>query len=195
MPNDIREGIQQAFFSNYGEICESIFEEWPDANTFAFGVQSDEELMARLALNLHRYRRPADERFICWAKAWVRRETRRHRFLSEDFDKYFRLLLAAISRGLYLAPEDWAVEPMDHLANIRLHLLENPKKIDGILAPEKGKSTSVLYGLARSRMRAVRTKVSDRHAKVVNRLDDFLNAPGIPIADPQEEYEENLSAA
>jgi hypothetical protein len=33
---------------------------------------------------------------------------------------------------------------------------------------------------------------------VVNRLDDFLNSPGIPIADPpqpEDEYEENLSAA
>jgi hypothetical protein len=44
-------------------------------------------------------------------------------------------------------------------------------------------------------MRAVRTKVSDRHALVVNRLDDLLNAPGIPIADPKEIYEESLPAA
>jgi hypothetical protein len=195
MASDIRGGVEQAFLCNYAEIRNSIYEEWPTANTFAFAVHSDEELMARLAMNLYRYRRPADHRFICWAQAWIRRETRRHRFLSEDFDKYFRLLLAAISRGLYLAPEDWSIEPMDYLADIRLHLLQNPKKIDAILAPEKGKSSSVLYGLARSRMRAVRTKVSDRHALVVNRLDDLLNAPGIPIADPKEIYEESLPAA
>jgi hypothetical protein len=192
MLREILPCVQEAFATGYGEIQNVGFDEWPELTAF-----DADGIMQELAANLWRYRRPADRRFIAWAKAWVRRETRRYRFLTEEFDRHFYLLLAAIKRGLYKTPEDWAVEPKDYLADLRLHLLQNPRKIDGILNPKKGKSTSVLFGLARSRMRAVRDKLSDRRASVVYWKADLLDSPGIPIAEqePEIEDEKNLQTA
>ena len=194
MASEVRDGIEQAFVLRGGEIQSAVFEEWPDIGPF-----EPERLMNSLAANLYRYRRPADERFVNWAQAWVRRDARRRKLLTEMLGRYRQLLIAAIERSLHKsAGEDWAVEVEDHIADLQVYLLQNPRKIDVILNPKKAKTTSVLYGLARSRMRAVRSKIKDRRTLAVYWLADLLDSPGIPIADfpeSEDEYEKNLSAA
>lgn len=166
MSSEIREGIPEAFTAQYGHLQQVAFEEWPELSIFGA-----EQILNALAENLHKYRRPAGPRFMNWASAWVRRETRRHRFLTELFRDHYALVFAAVNRGLFLAPIDYADELKDHEFALYVHLLQNPRKIDALMKPKKAKMTSMLYALAASRTRGYRSRVSDRYGKV-NRLLD-----------------------
>lgn len=187
--SEIQEGIQHAFVKSYAEIESAIYMEWPELTFIGAGT-----IMAALAANLWRYyHQSPDERFTRWATAWVRRQTRRHRFITELFNGSHPLVYAAVQRSLFAClGEDWSQEPADHEADVYLHLLQYPRKIDALLKPIQAKPTTMLYALTRSRMRAVRSKLTDRHALVVRRAADIA----CEIADPCEpnEREEKLLA-
>lgn len=194
MPSEVRPGISDAFVSNYENLQSVAYSEWPELS--AFGA---EQILSNLAGNLCRYRRRPDHRFVEWAAAWVRRETRRHRFLTEMFRTNHDMLYKAISESLYRSSgEDLAVELQDYEAEVYTYLLQHPRKLDRLMHPKKAKPRTVLYALTKSRMRGVRSKIGDRHALISRWMVEFLNSPGIPIAEPSEiadEYEKNLYVA
>ena len=165
---ETRADVRMAFLNQHAQLKDAAFDEWTELN-----FDETERIMGALALNLWRYRRSVDERFTRWAMAWVRRETRRYRFLAELRTRYEQLIYAAVERGLYRSPaEDAAIEPCDHLSDLIIHLMEHPRKIDGLIAPQRAKSSTVLYGLMSSRTRAFRSKINKRRVRVVQRLAD-----------------------
>jgi hypothetical protein len=180
MPSDIRPGISDAYIAHYGNLQSVVYEMWPKCT---FG--DTEAIMGALAANLHKYRREPGPCFLEWSLAWIRRETKRHKFLNQLFKKNDDLLFAAIARALFGASEDWAVEPKDLKAEIFLHLLQNPKKLNGLMNPRTAKPSSMLYKLTKSRMLGYRSKLGDRRALVSYWKKDLL-ARGCEIADPPE---------
>jgi hypothetical protein len=166
-----RAAIHECFVANYGLFQSAAYEQWPGLSAFG-----SEQILNALAANLYRYRRPTGDGLIRWATAWVRREARRHRFLVEQFDKNWHLIAAAIQRSLHGPLEDRAVEVKDHIADIRLHLLENPRKIDVLLKPKKAKSSSLLYRLAKDRMWGYKSKLGDRRALVGDWMADLSDS-------------------
>lgn len=110
------------------------------------------------------------------------------------FQSNRRLLYKAISEALYLAPEEWSKELDDYVQDVFVHLLEHPHKLIGLLFPEKAKPTTALYALAKSRMRAVRSQLMNRHRIVSRSLKDVC-AAGCEIADkPEPEPTEKMLA-
>jgi hypothetical protein len=192
MQSEVKEGVREAFTVHFGQLQSVAFEEWPELTTFGA-----EQIMSALAANLHRYRRPAGDGFVCWASAWIRRETIRHRFLTELFQKSHGLIYAAVMRGLYVAPGgDLAVEPSDNEADLYEHLLENPRKIDGMMKPKRAKTSTVLFALAKSRIRAYRSQIANRYALIERHLPD-VHESGCEIApepDGEEKKDEMLAA-
>jgi hypothetical protein len=161
MHSDPRPDVVQLFIQpdTQTALSEAIAGEWP-----AYFVNDCNLILERFADSLWRYRRPVGDGqgFFRWATAWVKRETRRMRFLSELRSKFDELMFAAIVRALYLAPEDLAIEPEDHISNLLVHLLQYPRKIDALIEPRRGKQSSVLFGLIKSRTRGYRKKLRDR---------------------------------
>jgi hypothetical protein len=167
--NDPRPDVAAVFIHQETQTAlrEAACSEWPQLR-----IDDAAVILERLAANLWRYRRPVGDGqgFLKWATGWTIREARRLRFLSELRSTYDDLMIAAIVRGLYRAPEDLAVEPKDHISDLILHLLEHPRKIDGLLSPRSGKPSSVLYALAQSRIRGFRAKIARRRGLVEERL-------------------------
>lgn len=172
---ELTEGIEKAFALHYKErdLQAAAYTEWPEL-TF---VGAD-TIMAALAENLWRYRRPPDSRFLQWATAWVRRQTRRHRFLTELFTNNHQLVYAAIQRGLSKCPaQDWAVEPCDIESEIFIYLLTTPRVIDDLMKPKTAKSSSMLYKLASKHTRSYHTSLNaDRRGLVLKWMADLLNS-------------------
>lgn len=154
--------IAQSYIQNFAAIKSAIYEEWPEALFY-----TEEAVMDSLAANLWRYTRPPGDGFVRWAQAWVRRQTRRYRFLTELNQNHRGLIYAAVQRAMFGSPaEDFAVEPCDNEADLYIHLLENPRKIDVLLKPDRAKPTTRLYGLTKSRQRAYRKKINKRRELV-----------------------------
>ena len=106
------------------------------------------------------------------------------------------LVFRAISDSLFMVPEDWSTEVDDHAQDVFVHLLQNPQKLIGLLFPARAKPSTTLFALTKSRMRAVRAQLCDRHRIISNRLADFHNTVR-EIADPPKpsDKEDKLQAA
>jgi hypothetical protein len=154
MRSDIREGIQNAFIENYGDLEAAVYAARPDA-TF----KDVEAVMLELAAELFQNNRP--------------------------------LLYKAISGALYQAPEDCSKGVDDHAQDVFVHLLQKPEKLKGLLFPKRAKSTTVLFSLVKSRMRGVRSLLSDRRALVLRRAVDIVCETALP--DPTDNEEKILA--
>ena len=182
--------IRQAFLLNSEHLRSVAYEQWPSMAWY-----HTDDIMTNLSHNLTRYRRPADQRFILWASAWIRRETLRHRFFHEIFEDNHQLVYSAIQRSLFSCPaEDASREPCDHEADVILHLLQNIKKVDRIMRPEKAKSTTVFYSLVKSRMRGFRSLISDRRNIVDRHLRGYGDLACEYVVSDQEKSEITAAA-
>lgn len=113
---EIRPDIAAEYVANRAELGALVYAEGPGLSIFDV-----EAILEALVAELHRYRRPPGPGFIVWATARVKRQARRHQFLTYTYTEHTKLLFAAITRSMFgCFADDWAVEPCD-LPPVRAH--------------------------------------------------------------------------
>lgn len=113
--------------------------------------------------------------------------------VAELFQRNPGIIRKAVADALYQAPADFR-DADDHAQDIYLHLAQHPEKLPGLLFPTKAKPTTTLFALVKSRMRAVRSQLANRHRLASERLADFALG-GCEIAPPEELNEDKFQAA
>lgn len=162
-----REDIAAAFFLEYPALRDAVYLEWPDAS-----VLDTDQIIGALAANLHRYRRPPGDGFRLWAQAWVRRQTRRFRFLVQMKTEFRRLIYAAATRAMYeCIAQDDAVEVTDSEHALYEYLWEFPRKLDELMLPGTAKTSSRIYKKAATRERGRRKLITENHTTMRHRVN------------------------
>ncbi len=192
--DDRQNKLSSLAFEHYETITGAPYETYPGLN---FG--DHDRIVGTLSASLQSYSGPLKkDPFLAWAVALVQTEAQRYRMLDKARGEHRSVIRAAISRALYGATEDCAVDVDDVFNEVLLLVFTLGPEL---AKPGSAKLSSRLFALARRHTYGYFTKKrNERHALITERVAEFGTLPGFECLSDEEiaamnASEENYAAA